>query len=126
MISRGLTRQSISDAYPPTNTSLHMLAAFDFTLGGNTCDRTAERASRLPTLLALPPRVYGAPWITDGCVSSFHSAAGTIFVSAGCRSFLCMLFMSFVFFASQFERTLSVFHEPNAWSLRSPNSTTTL
>jgi hypothetical protein len=34
-----------------------MLAAFDFTVGGDLCDRTAERAFRLPTLLALPPRV---------------------------------------------------------------------
>jgi hypothetical protein len=56
-----------------------MLAAFDFTVGGDLCDRTAEQAFRLPTLLALPPRVYGAPWITDGYESSFHSAAGTIF-----------------------------------------------
>jgi hypothetical protein len=98
-----------------------MLAAFDFYGWRRLCDRTAERAARLPTLRALPPRVYGAPWITDGCVLVSLSRWDH-FVSAGCHSFLCMLFMSLVFL----HRTLSIFHDPNAWSLRSPNSTATL
>ena len=104
MISRGLTRQSISDAYLPTNTSLHMLAAFDFTVGGDLCDRTAEQAFRLPTLLALPPRVYGAPWITDGYESSFHSAAETIFSLQAVIPFCVRYSCRFVFL----RRNLSV------------------
>ena len=121
MISRGLTGQSISDAYPShQHTSLHMLAAFDFTVGGDLCDRTAERAFRLPTLPLHSHLVfYVTPWITDGCESFVSLSRWDHFLSAGCHSFCVRYSCCLYFCAAILNVPLVSFHAfPMLWPLR--------
>jgi hypothetical protein len=123
VISRGLTRRSLSDAYPPTNTSLHMLAAFDFTVGGDSATvQPNERPDYQPCVhsrLVFTVR-HG---LLMSCVSSFHSAAETILSLQARRSFCVCYSCRFVFFAHRnSNERCQFFHDPNAWLLRSPNS----
>src|ERR1700733_6994530 len=95
-----------------------MLAAFDFTGGAARCARTAERAFRLPTLLALPPRVLRRAMDHRRLrVPSFHSAGGTIFSLQAVISFVYAIHVACIF-APQFERTLSASMVSNAWPPR--------
>jgi hypothetical protein len=112
VISRGLTRQSISDAYPPTNTSLHMLAAFDFTVGGDSATvQPDERPDYQPCVHSRLVFTVRHGLLMAAC-SSFHSAAGTNFVSAGSRSFCVFYSMSFVFLHRNLNARCQFFMNP--------------
>lgn len=74
-----------------------MLAAFDFYGWRRYCDRTAERASRLPTLLALPRLVFT---VRHGLLMLrilVSLSRWDHFVSAGCRSFCVSYSCRFIF-----------------------------
>ena len=100
MISRGLTAQSISDAYPfpPTHRYTCLLPS-TLRLAATSANVPPNKRSDYQPCFALPPRVYGAPWITDGCESSFQLSRWDHFLSAGCHSF-CVRYSCRLYFCA--------------------------
>jgi hypothetical protein len=102
VISRGLTRQSISDAYPPTNTSLHMLAAFDFTVGGDSATvQPDERPDYQPCVHSRLVFTVRHGLLMAAC-PRFTQPLRPFLSLPGCRSFCVYYSCRLCFFASQF------------------------